>query len=169
MSLGIVVNSSRALSLLIVVSLALTITVPLKVADFAAAEQSANRHLQRAIIAMLAGEGFDVKSADIYSNVVAVDAQRDGCRLQLKNAPIQSYDVDALENASKDASLAFEYRGELWKSHPTLRAAVSEIWSRLKWRLKIDNSWSPVVSVVAQGVCDIAALPWPKIATIRVE
>ena len=169
MSLGIVVNSSRALSLLIVVSLALTITVPLKVADFAAAEQSANRHLQHAIIAMLAGEGFDVKSADIYSNVVAVDAQRDGCRLQLKNAPIQSYDVDALENASKDASLAFEYRGELWKSHPTLRAAVSEIWSRLKWRLKIDNSWSPVVSVVAQGVCDIAALPWPKIATIRME
>ena len=56
-------NSSRVLSLLIVVGLALLVTVPLKLADFAAAEQSLSRHLQQAIVAMLASEGFDIKSA----------------------------------------------------------------------------------------------------------
>ena len=169
MSLGNVVNSSRALSLLIVVGLALIITVPLKLANFAGAEQSVNRHLQQAIIAMLASEGFDIKSADISGNVVVVDAQRDGCHLQLRNVPAQGYVVDALKNASKDAQLAFEYRGKLSERHPTLRATMSEIWSRLKWRLKIENSWSPVVSVVANGACNTAALPWSRIATIRMN
>ena len=169
MSLGSVVNSSRVLSLLVLVGLALLITVPLKLADFAGAEQSVNRHLQRALIAMLASEGFDVKSADISGNAIVVNAQRDGCRLQLRNVPAQGYDVDALKNASKDAKLAFEYHGELSEGYPRFRAIMSEIWSRLKWRLKIDNSWSPVVAVVANGACDTEALPWSKIATIHLN
>ena len=52
-------NSSRVLSLLIVVGLALLVTVPPKLADFTAAQQSLNRNLQQAIVAMLASKGFD--------------------------------------------------------------------------------------------------------------
>ena len=162
-------NSSRVLSLLIVVGLALVITVPPKLADFAVAEQALNQHLQQAIVAMLTSEGFEIKSSDIFDSFVVVDAQHDDCHLQLRKVPAQGYNVDALKRDSKDAQLAFEYRGELWKSHPTLRATISEIWSRFKWHLKIDNSWSPVISVMAKGACDIAALPWARIATIRVE
>ena len=98
-----------------------------------------------------------------------VDAQHDDCHLQLRKVPAQGYNVDAIKAASKDARLAFAYRGELWESHPTLRATISEIWSRFRWHLKIDNSWSPVVSVAAKGACAIAALPWARIATIRTE
>ena len=143
-------NSLRVLSLVIVVGLALIVTVPLKLADFAAAKHSLSRHLQQAIVAMLTNEGFDVKSGDIFGSFV-VDAQHDDCHLQLREAPAQGYNVDAIKTASKDARLAFEYRGELWESHPTLRATISDIWNRFKWHLKIDNSWSPVVSVAAKG------------------
>ena len=161
-------NSLRVLSLLIVVGLALIVTVPLKLANFQAAEQSLNRHLQQAIVSMLASEGFDIKSTDTSGSFV-VDAQRGDCHLQLRKVPAQGYNVDALKRDSKDAQLSFEYRGQIWKDHPTLRATLSELWSRFKWHLKIDNSWSPVVSVIARGTCDIAALPWAQIATIRAE
>ena len=116
-------NSSRVLSLIIVVGLALLVTVPPKLADFTAAEQSLNRHLQQAIEAMLASKGFDIKSSDNLDGVV-VDAQRDDCHLQLRKVPAQGYNVDALKRDSKDAQLAFAYRGELSEGHPTLRATI---------------------------------------------
>jgi len=156
------------LSLLIIVGLALLVTVPPKLADFTAAQQSLNRHLQQAIVAMLASKGFDIKSSDNVDGVV-VDAQQDDCHLQFRKVPAQGFNVDALKRDSKDAQLAFAYRGELSELHPTLRATISEIWSRLRWHLKIDDSWWPVVSVTAKGACAIAALPWARIATISAE
>lgn len=161
-------NSSRVLSLAIVVGLALLVTVPLKLADFGAAKRTMSRNLQQAIVAMLASEGFDIKSGDIFGSFV-VDAQHDNCHLQLREAPTYGDNVDAIKMASKDARLAFEYRGELWDSHPTLRATIWEIWNRFEWYLKIDNSWSPVVSVAAKGACEIGALSWPRIAIIRAD
>ena len=159
-------NSSRVLSLVIVVGLALLVTVPLKLADFSAAKQTLSRNLHQAIMAMLAGEGFDIKSGNISGDFI-VDAQHDTCHLQLREAT--ALNVDAIKSASKDAQLAFEYRGEISGSHPTLRAIISENWNRLKWHFKIDNSWSPVVSVAANGACEIGALPWQRIAMIRAD
>jgi hypothetical protein len=160
------VNSSRVLSVVIVVGLALLATVPLKLGDFTAAQRTVSRNLQQAIVAMLASQAFDIKSGVILGNFV-IDAQNDNCHLQLRGAPAQGFNIDAIKIDSKDAALAFEYGGEIWESHPTLRATVSETWSWLKWLLKIDNSWSPVVSVAAKGPCEIGALPWQRIATIR--
>jgi hypothetical protein len=117
---------------------------------------------------MLAGEEFNIKSGDSFGSFV-VDAQQDNCHLQLREAPAQGHNVDAIKIGSKNARLAFEYRGEIWESHPTLRATISETWNRFKWHFKIDNSWSPVVSVAAKGVCEIGALPWQRIATIRAD
>jgi hypothetical protein len=156
------------LSLLIVIGLALLVTVPPKLADFTAAQQSLNRHLQQAIVAKLASKGFDIKSSDNVGGVV-VDAQQGNCHLQLRKVPAQGFNVDALKRDSKDAQLAFAYRGELSERHPTLRATISEIWSRLRWHLKIDDSWSPVVAVTAKGACGIAALPWARIATTSTD
>ena len=144
--------------------LALLVTVPLKLADFEATRPLLSRNLHQAIVAMLAREGFDVKSSDILGSFV-VDAQHDNCHLQLKEAFAQGYNVDAIKMASKDAQLAFEYRGELWDSHPRLRATISEFWNRFKWHIKIDNSFTPVVSVAAKRT----ALPWQRIATIRLD
>ena len=154
------------LSIVIVVGLALLVTVPLKLADFSAAKRTLSRDLHEAIVAMLASEGFDISSGNIFDDFI-VDAQHDACRLQLREA--RAFNVDAIKNASKDARLTFEYRGEIWESHPTLRAVISENWNRLKWHFKMDNSWSPVVSVAAKGPCDIGALPWQQIATIRAD
>jgi hypothetical protein len=142
--------------------------VPPKLADFAAVKKSLSRNLQQTIVAMLESEGFEIKSGATFASFV-LDAQRGSCHLQLREAPAQGYNVDAIRNASKDTQLSFEYRGKLWESHPTLRATFLENWNRFKWHLKIDDSWSPVVSVAAKGACDIGALPWQKIATIRVD
>ena len=162
-------NSSRVLSLVIVVGLALLVTVPLKLADFAAAEQSLSRHLQQAIVAMLASKGFDIKSSDNVEGVV-VDAQHDDCHLQLREVPAQGYQCGCIKDGiQKTPSWHSRIAESSRESHPTLRATISEIWSRFKWHLKIDNSWSPVVSVTAKGACAIAALPWARIATIRTE
>jgi hypothetical protein len=158
------VNSSRVLSIVIVVGLALLVTVPLKLADFSAAKRTLSRNLHQAIVAMLASEGFDIRSGNIFDDFI-VDAQHDACHLQLREA--RAFNVDAIRNASKDAWLTFEYRGEIWESHPTLRAVISENWNRLRWHFKIDNSWLPVVSVAAKGPCEIGALPWHSIAKIR--
>jgi hypothetical protein len=162
------VNSSRVLSLLLIVGLALIVTVPLKVVDFTVAEQSLSRRLQQAIVAMLTNEGFEIKSVSVGGGVV-VDAQHNDCHLQLRKVQAQGYSVDAIKMASEDARLAFAYHGVLSGSHPTLRATVSEIWSRFKWHLKIDNSWLPVVSVASKGPCFIDAMPWQRIAKIQTD
>ena len=156
-------NSSRVLSLLAVVGLALIVTVPLKVVDFATAEQSLSFRLQQAILAMLGDEGFDIKSV----NGVVIGAQHYDCHLQLRKVQAQGYSVDAIKMASGDARLAFAYNGVLWESHPTVRATISEIWSRFKWHLKIDDSWLPVVSVSSKGSCTIDAMPWQRIAKVH--
>ena len=154
-------NSSRVLSLIIVVGLALLVTVPPKLADFTAAEQSLNRHLQQAIVAMLASKGFDIKSSDnVDGGCCRCAARRLPPAAQKSTSP--RLQCGCIKAGSKDAQLAFAYRGELSERHPTLRATISEIWSRLRWHLKIDDSWSPVVSVTAKGACAIAALPWAK-------
>jgi len=149
-----------------VVGLLLLVTVPLKLADRSTAKSTLSRNLHQAIVAMLASQGFDIKSGNIFGDFV-VDAQHDACHLQLREA--KTFNVDAIKNASKDARLAFEYRGEIWESHPTLRAIISENWNRFKWHFKMDNSWSPVVSVAAKGTCEIGALPWQRIATVRAD
>jgi len=151
-----------------VVGLLLLITIPPKVTDFEIQGPILSRNLHQAILAMLVKEGFDVKSGVIFGGFV-VNARRDNCHLHLREAPAQGYNADAIKRASRDARLAFEYRGELWDSHPTLRATISELWNRFKWRLKMDNSWTPVVSVAARGVCSIDALPWQRIATVRLD
>ena len=71
--------------------------------------------------------------------VSVVDAQHNDCHLQLRKVPAQGYTVDAIKAASKEARLAFAYHGVLWENHPTLRATISEIWSRFNWHLKIDE------------------------------
>ena len=108
-------NSSRVLSVVIVVGLALLVTVPLKLADFSAAKRTLSRNLHQAIVAMLASQGYDIKSGNIFGDFI-VDAQHDACHLQLRETT--AFNVDAIKNASKDARLAFEYRGEIWESSP---------------------------------------------------
>ena len=158
-------NSSRALSLA-AVSLALLVTVPLKLTDAGAAQQSLSQNLEQAIATMLAEEGFELKIGAHFGFVV--DAQQNNCRLQLREAVAAGYNADAItKDSPKSAQLAFEYGGKLWNSHPTLRATISAIWSRLKWQLRIDNSWSPVVSIAATGRCTIEKLPWQRIANVR--
>ena len=142
------------------------VTVPLKLANFSAAKGTLSRNLHQAIVALLASQGYDIKSGNIFGDFI-VDAQQDACHLQLRETT--AFNVAAIKNASKDARLAFEYRGEIWESHPTLRAIISDNWNRLKWHFKIDNSWSPVVSVAAKGACEIGALPWQRIAMIRLD
>jgi hypothetical protein len=160
------VNSTRVLSVVTVVGLVLLVTVPLKLADLSTAKLSLSRNLHQAIVSMLASQGFDIKSGNIFGDFI-VDARHNACHLQLREATASN--VAAIKNASKGARLAFEYRGEILESHPTLRSIISENWNRLKWHFKIDNSWSPVVSVAAKGACEIGTLPWQRIATIRVD
>lgn len=114
------------LSVVIVVGLTLLVTVPLKLADFSAAKGTLSRNLHQAIVAMLASQGYDIKSGNIFGDFI-VDAQQDACHLQLRETT--AFNVDAIKNASKDARLAFEYRGEIWESHPTLRAIISDNWN----------------------------------------
>lgn len=161
-------NSLRVLSIVFVVGLAVAVTVPLKLADFGAARQLVSRNLQQTIVAVLGNEGFEIKSGDFFGAFV-VDAERDNCHLQLREAPAYGYNVDSIKIRSKDALLTFAYRGQLWNNHPRLRATALEVWDRFKWYLKINNSWSPVVSVAARGACELGALPWRRIATIRAD
>ena len=53
---------------------------------------------------MLANEGFDIKSGDIFGAFV-VDAQRDNCHLQLREAPAYGYNVDSNKERVKRCSV----------------------------------------------------------------
>jgi hypothetical protein len=160
-----VVTFSRLLSFGLV-GIALVITVPLKLRNFAAAQQTLNQNLEKASATMLARKGFNIKIADRVGFVV--NAQKDDCQLQIRKAAIAGFNLDAIRaDAPKGAQLAFAYQGKLWTSHPRFRATLSEIWNRLTWQLGVGGSWSPVISVAALGPCAIEKLPWSELASIH--
>ena len=147
--------------------IALAITVPLKLNDLTAFKEPLNHNLQQASAAFLTRYGFEVKIGSILGSPV-IDAQQSNCRLQIRQTVAAGFNVDAIkELAPKDAQFAFEFRGKLWKNHPTIRATISEIWSRLKWQLGLDNTWWPVISIATVGPCAIETLPWDELASIR--
>jgi hypothetical protein len=160
------VNFSRLLSLT-ALGIAIVITVPLKLSDFAAVEQRLSHNLEQASTAFLAREGFETENGKRFGFFL-INAQDNNCQLQLREAASEGFNADAIRaDTPKDTQLVFEYRGKLWISHPTFRAAVSKAWNRLKWRLGVDSSWSPVISIAAVGRCAIETLPWDELATIR--
>jgi hypothetical protein len=166
--LGNVVNSSRVLSIG-ALGIALALTVPLKLSDLSAFKEPLSHNLQQASAALLTRGGFEVKMGNSLGFPV-IDAQQNNCRLQIRQTVAAGFNVDAIkENAPKDAWLVFEYRGKLWMSHPTVRATISEILSRLKWQLGADDSWSPVIAITAFGACAIETLPWDEVASIRAK
>jgi hypothetical protein len=152
-----------------VLGIALAVTVPWKLSDLTAFKEPLSHNLQQASAAFLTRYGFEVKIGNSFGSPV-VDAQRNNCRLQIRQTVAAGFNVDAIkELAPKDAQLVFEYRGKLWKNHPTVHATISEIWSRLKWQLGLDNMWLPVISIATVGACSIETLPWDELASIRVN
>ena len=159
-------NSSRVLSL-VALAIAIIITVPLKLHDFAADQQRLRYNLQQASVALLAREGFEIEIGTRFGFFV-INAQEKDCRLQIRETATEGFNADLMKaDAPKDAQLVFAYRGKLWTNHPTFRATISELWMRLQRRLGFNSSWSPVISIAAVGPCAIETLPWDELATIR--
>ena len=161
-------NSSRVLSLA-VVGIVLLLTVPPKLSDYTTLRLIRDRALEEMSANLLAREGFEFK-VENDSGYFEINAQQDDCRLQIRDAAAEGYNVDEIKTkAPKESQLVFAYRGRLWTSHPTLRATVSELWNRLKWQLGVDNSWFPVISIAVVGHCAIETLQLDRFATIRAD
>jgi hypothetical protein len=159
-------NSSRVLSLG-AVGLALLITVPPKLRDPSVVQQKLSHNLEQASAGLLAREGFETTLGNRYGFFL-VTAQKNDCHVQIQGTPAEGFDFDAkMATAPKDSQLVFEYRGKLWTHEPTLRATITEFLNRLKWRFDLDNSWSPVISILASGPCAIEKLPWEELASIE--
>jgi hypothetical protein len=123
--------------------------------------------LERAVVTLLNREGFRTELGHKFGQF-EINAFRDACRLQIKEAAAQDYNTAGISaEMPKDAQLVFAYGGELWKKHPTIRATLAQIWNRLRWRFGVDDSWSPVVAIAAVGSCPLNSLPWEQIANIR--
>jgi hypothetical protein len=160
------VNFSRVLSLG-ALALVLTVTTVPKLREFTAAPRKLSENLEQASAAVLVREGFKVNIGYRFGAFV-IDAQANECRLQIREAAAEGFNAEVIkENVPKDAHLVFVFRGKLWMSHPTLRATISEIWDRVKWKLGVASSWSPVISVAAIGSCPLETLPWSNLASIQ--
>ena len=159
-------NSSRLLSIA-AVGIAIVVTVPFKLNNFTAVQQTLSANLEQASAALLAREGYKIEIDDRFGFFV-INGQQNQCQLQIREAAPEGFNTEAIKaHAPKDAELSFEYRGKLWTSPPTYRATLSKSWNRLKWALGVDNSWSPVIAVAAVGSCAIDTLPWDELASIH--
>jgi hypothetical protein len=160
-------NSSRPLSFSVICLVAF-LTVPPKLKNESSIRLKLSHNLQETIINLLARAEFETNIGDRLGFFV-IDAQRNNCRLQIDHADAGGYNVAEIQSdAPRDARVVFEYRGELWKNHPTFRASISQSWSMLKWSLGLDDVWFPVISISALGPCSIETLlPWDKLAAVQ--
>lgn len=148
---------------------AILVTVPLKLSNIGSVQQTLSHNLEQTSASMLVQQGFSIESGNRYG-VFFINARHDDCRLQVTEAVAKGFNIEAIKATTpQDAQLVFEYHGRLWEAHPTFRATISEIWSRLKWQLGMGGSWSPVVSIAAIGHCSIKSLPWGELATIQAD
>ena len=118
--------------------------------------------------AFLTREGFSTIQVE-HLPLFEISAMRDNCHLKVRQSPSAGFETDALSaNAPTGSRVRYEYDGMLWDTHPSFRATVREMWNRTVWRLHLDNKWTPVLSIIASGTCDLNLLDWQPLARVRV-
>jgi hypothetical protein len=159
------VNSSRALKIAALAA-AIAATVAVKAVTANRVDPATIDNLRGAVVKLLSRERFETQVSNRFGFVV--DAQRDRCRLQVRQTFFEGFNLDANSlNAPKGARILFAYRGELLREYPALRISTARNWHRIMWRLGVDDGWVPPVTIAAIGDCALENLPWGELAGLH--
>lgn len=150
--------------------IALAALLPLTVAiKVAAARPSVG--VDRALFAakaeaLLDRQGYATGLDDRPSGIV-VSAARDGCRMTLREyQPGGIYAVVIADQARNVGTLHYAYRGALYGEPPKLRPLAEYYGRRALQRFGVTLERAPIVAVAASEGCDVASLPWQRLATM---
>jgi hypothetical protein len=144
----------------------LALTLGLKVAASTPQDQG-DRHLFEASVAgMLTDRGFAVHMESRPIGIV-VAAQKDDCRMTVREYPPEgTFASTFFEQARAIGPLRFAYRGALVAEPPKVRPLVANYMRRIQQRLGMSPAREPIIAIAAASACDVAALPWERLASL---
>jgi hypothetical protein len=98
---------------------------------------------------------------------IAVEARRGDCRMQVREYPPEGTIAATIADQARSIGpLRFAYRGSLVERPPKLGPLAEIYMRRLQQRLGLSPPRQPIVAVAAAPGCDVAALPWQRLATL---
>lgn len=118
------------------------------------------------VTTMLAERGYDTSLSERPSGKI-VEADKGNCHILVREyKPDGTFATAIAEQARAIGSLHFAYRGELLGEAPKIRPLIEYYTRRGAQRFGLTPPRAPIVAVAASPDCDIAALPWDRLATL---
>ena len=143
-------------------SLAIALTVSLKVVVRDAENQNAPLTVQDAVVAFLTRHQFQSHGTPDGSRIYAASGD---CRLLIREVIPQGWNLDSIKRLDTEGGrLSFVFKGMVYTDLPIGSTTLSHYWTRLQQKLGLTAGSNPVLAVVASGSCSLAPLPWKEIA-----
>jgi hypothetical protein len=148
------------LAALLVLTLALKVTATTP-------QDEGDRHLIAATMAdMLADRGFAVRT-EARPISMLVSARKNACRMTVREYPPEgTFAATIADQARAIGPVHFAYRGKLLAEPPKVRPLMANYMRRVEQRLGMVPPREPVIAIAAAPVCDVAALPWSRLASL---
>ncbi|MDB5698183.1 MAG: hypothetical protein JWN69_987 [Alphaproteobacteria bacterium] len=110
-------------------------------------------------------EGYSA-AAELRPLGMMVTAQRDGCRLAIRNYPPHGTLAQTYARLARPVGpLHFVYRGRVTDRAPKLLPLIEYFIGRELRRLGVAAPRAPILAVAASRGCDIGRLRWEAIST----
>jgi hypothetical protein len=138
--------------------LILAVTISIKAVGLRP-DRPSDEKLNEAIVALLSRAHFAVEQNALVSGVEIVGRAPD-CRIAVRDAFPQGYNLEAIATWAKDAQLHYAFRGELFEQPPTYRATAAFVWARALRQFGLHPAWSPLLAIASTGTCALNTLAW---------
>lgn len=144
----------------------LALTLGLKLAASTPQDEGDRQLIAATAADMLSSRGFAVRR-EVRPLGIVVAAQRGDCRLIAREyAPEGTFAATIADQARAIGPLRFAYRGELAAEPPKVRPLMATYVRRFEQRLGMTPPREPIVAIAAAPACDVAALPWERLASL---
>jgi hypothetical protein len=124
--------------------------------------------LRDSVTAFLTRHQFETHGTQKAISIEPISAISGDCRLLISEMIPQGWNRDSLNTSSTEGLLFFVFKGAVYTEPPAgiESPALSHYWTRLKQKMGLEASSTPILAVITSGNCSLDALPWTEIAEL---
>lgn len=153
------VKYSLAFKWLVALLLPLTLVLKLAVAP------DDSEELKDKLMEFLVHHQFDVIALEEQVDTMPVIRATSGiCRMLVMKISYDGWQRDLIHDQARASDrVFFIFRGKIYPNQPTWLTVAVGLWSRLLRELGLSRHITPVIAVVAPGLCNAERLPWEEL------
>jgi hypothetical protein len=147
-------------------TLILAVTIAAKLAAARPPDGGDRRVLAASVAEFLTQRGYSIHMEPRPSGIV-VTAINYRCRMTVREYPPEgTFAATIADQARAIGPLRFAYRGSLFAEPPKAGPLAQLFMRRTEQRIGLSPPREPILAIAASPACDVAALPWGRLAAL---